>query len=160
MAKIAKLYNLKPPCLTIDTGKVRRGVFYLVSPIRVPILLTLSTSTLTSRILNIDLVEFTISIFVETSNSLLKLALSRFYCEFLSSYNSNYRNLKSRDLPLAGAGFKTLSTVPAPGLAAPNGLFPFLTPQAVRSRPTARTARFHLGTTRLSIYSRSNQGFL
>ena len=43
--------------------------------------------------LDLDLVEFTIKIFFETCNSLLKLALSQFYCEFLGTDKSNYRDL-------------------------------------------------------------------
>ena len=43
--------------------------------------------------LDLDLVEFTIKNFFETCNSLLKLALSQFYCEFLSSDKRNYRYL-------------------------------------------------------------------
>ena len=43
--------------------------------------------------LDLDLVEFTIKNFFETCNSLLKLALSQFYCEFLSSDKRNYQYL-------------------------------------------------------------------
>ena len=42
---------------------------------------------------HLDLVEFTIKIFFETCNSLLKLALSQFYCEFLGTDKRNYQYL-------------------------------------------------------------------